>query len=723
MSERKKLEANDSCPGGLAQTVRECGCADLVPRINDIDKAWDGNQRRAALDQIDLLIKKEGLRACTATIKSNLLFELGEIDEAIATIQQLVEIAPEQPAPLAQLAGLLATRGDEQAVEVLLDAAEKYESQPAAISSLISATLRLGALMAEQGDFFGANAWLRVGIPYLDEESRQEVVHLMQGQPDSKNLAMFVSTDTRPLVTPQGAESPPAIPASEEALQASAMGRLRRAEELLKQAITEQPNRIDVWHELVTVLAGQGKRQAAHQTLRKMAELPELSSPWQLWIRSVAQWYGAAVAGPPVYRQHLRWEVDDANAVLEALHSHPQTLAMPDQAALMAQMSPPPKAMFGLLSKPALTADSQTTADEIPPEKVPYMLGLALLFGKQTDKPAMLEIMVDAEEADNVSTHIEEIAGDHLGNAIREDGRRQIPAALRSEVQWQVAGVPLNGVMDLVQRCDQYWVEELWPAMPHPGLDGKTPLEAKDDTALAKELAAAVLNIEVYFSTIGKRVDIDRVRERLGVPKIEITDPWEVPIEKMALPQWTRLDMVKLGHEEAAKLISNALSFRYVAVVRLMADHILDLLGADEPKYRAGILHRVAEAEYDPKEAARRMEEAAKALDAAGEDSFVAWYLTLEKTIASGDLTRLDELLPRAFETARTRAEYSNALMQLLMRYGLISPQQAAGQAGPAPAAPAQPGGVWTPDAPERPAPTPAAEPKQESKLWLPGMD
>ena len=77
------------------------------------------------------------------------------------------------------------------------------------------------------------------------------------------------------------------------------------------------------------------------------------------------------------------------------------------------------------------------------------------------------------------------------------------------------------------------------------------------------------------------------------------------------------------------------------------------------------------------------------------------------------------------------------ALLQVLSRYGLVTPdgrvmmpgkREAAEAADQQQAEASSGAGVWTPEAGESPAASsstqaPPEEPKQESKLWVPGMD
>lgn len=730
MSERKRLDAGSPCPGGLGQTVKECGCSELVSRIADIERAWEGNQRRAALDQLELLIQKEGVRACTASMKARLLEAMGEIDEAIDTMQTLIETAPQQPAALALLAGLLVEKGGERAVEVAVDAAELYGNQEASFQPFLNAALRIGEWFTqEKNDLMAASTWMRICLPYLTDESRRQITDSVAGTPESKNMAIFAEFPMPPAGDSGTKDLMERVPSFRDAFHAAMTGRFRAAISQLEQAWEQHPHELTLGKELARCQAAIGDSTAASQTLRKLAAHDSLSPAWKLWIDSVAQWYDVVVCGDPEYKQNLTWKVDDANAAMELLHSHRQSLVLPGTSPGIRDLKPPPKGLFLMFSQEPLTALNQQELDQVGPERVPYLYGLLLLFGKQTDQPARIEVISNSADAKSTRELVESILGDHLSDFEQSDVVRTVPHCFRAEVPWQFVGASLEQTSDLAKRCDEYWVREVWPDMPHPGLGGKTPREAKDDASLADQLAAAVFNIEVYLNTLGKEVDLASLRQDLGVAEIATADPWETPVESLPLTQWTRLDMVKLGHDDALFLFQRALTFRYVAVARQLADHLRQALGQDQLELQARIVFGLAQAEFDPKAAAQNLETAARIVDSLGKDSFVHWYLAVEKTLESGDFQNIQPRVSAALNAAGQRPEYMRVLMQLLVDHGLVQPSQLqeAGAGSPAsapvaaPAAPAE-GGLWTPDSPQPTAGAPGEE-KKESKLWLPGMD
>ncbi len=728
MSERKRLDAGSPCPGGLGQTVRECGCSKLVSRIADIERAWEGNQRRAALDQIELLIRKEGIRACTASMKVRFLEAMGEIDEAIDTMQVLIETAPQHPAALATLAELLAEKGDERAIEVAVDAAELYENQEASFQPFLNAALRIGEWFAqEKNDLMAAATWMRICLPYMTDDSRQSLADLLAGAPESKVMAVFSEFPMPPSRDGEGKDLTERVPSFRDAIHAAMNGRFRAAISQLERVWEQYPHELVLGQELARCLAAIGDSAAVSRTLRKLAAHDSLSPAWKLWIDSVVQWYDVVVCGDPEYKQNLTWKVDDANAAMELLHSHAQSLVLPGTPPGIRDLKPPPKGLFLMLSQEPLTTLNQQELDQVGPERVPYLYGLLLLFGKQTDQPARIEVISDFVDAQQTRELVESILGDHLSDFEQSDAVRTIPHCFRAEVQWQLVGASLEQTPDLAKQCDAYWVREVWPDMPHPGLGGKTPREAKGDSSLANQLAAAVFHIEVYLSTLGKEVDLTPLRQDLGVPEIETADPWETPVETLPLTQWTRLDMVKLGHDDAMFLLQRALTFRYVAAARQLADHLRETLGQDQLELQSRILFGLAEAEFDPRMAAQELEKAARIVDSLGKDSFIHWYLAVEKTLESGDFQNIQPRVSAALKAVDGRPEYMHGLMRLLMDHGLMQPSQlqaaAADTAAPATtaAAPAE-GGLWTPDSPQPTAGAPGEE-KKESKLWLPGMD
>ncbi len=724
MSEQKRFDAQSDCPGGLAQTVKECGCSHLVPKLTAIGRAWGGNQRRAAIDQLDVLIRKEGMRPCTVMMKLEILQEMEAFDEAIETAQQLVEAFPDLASPRAKLATLLALKRDERAIDVFLQAGECYDENREADTHLMQAgVLILDWYVESRLDPLAAGALAYVVAPAFADERVGDLVRVLAGHPQTKNASILAGTHIGPFDKTGEADIFKRLPGFEEALKECLRGRMVRAAERLEELAEEHPGELELLREAARCYAGANQSEKAAAVLRRIADNPRLSDAWRLWVRSVLQWYEAVVVKPTCFRSQVVVELADTEKAMELLHAHDQSLVIPGIAEQLQQLKPPPKVGFILISQPVLTKLSSEEVAAVTPERVPRHLGLALVFGKQTDRPARLVMTVDAEDLADIRALLESILGDQIVRLEVEPRGVSVPRVLAPRVQWHPVGAQVDDLRSLVERCDQWWVDEVWPELPHPGLGGKTPREAKADPALADALAGAVFNLEVYFGALGKEVDLGRLRASLNVPEIAEADPWETPVEYLPLPQWTRVDLVKLGKEDAIQLLERALRFRYVSAVRKLLPHVAELFGDNETVRLANLYAFAANVDPDGKRSAELYEQGAKLLESAGEESFILRFLALKNTVEASVTEELPQRVAAAYEAAKEE-EQRLVVFRLLYEYGFLQPSEGVEpleeSGASAAAVPAAESGLWTPDSD---VPAEGSAPKKESKLWLPGMD
>ncbi len=115
---------------------------------------------------------------------------------------------------------------------------------------------------------------------------------------------------------------------------------------------------------------------------------------------------------------NLVWTVKDVEKAQEAMLSAPRLRPLPfDPAQLGNAESPPPKAVYMLLDRPM-----PESADGLSVDNIPRLLGQALLFGRQTDREARLEVMgVAADEAPVVVALLREVAGEALAAQAKQE--------------------------------------------------------------------------------------------------------------------------------------------------------------------------------------------------------------------------------------------------------------------------------------------------------------
>jgi hypothetical protein len=263
---------------------------------------------------------------------------------------------------------------------------------------------------------------------------------------------------------------------------------------------------------------------------------------------------------------------------------------------------------------------------------------------------------------------------------------------------------------------------------------GKTLREVAADPNRRVEALAHILIREQVAEAERIEFDFDEVRRTLGLPVPEPIDPSGVRLETISLSRLRRIEASKLNDEQLEKQLSRALSFNAVTAARKFAT---ELLGRDRPDSKLGklelcsLLARLAPNSDDALDFILQAQGAAAAANKSPAELLLQ---ELPIRIERGEMDDLKRII-QTIETKHMREPgIAQAYVQLLVQYGLVSPEQLAqmgllgpGMGGPqpgrgrmpaAPAAAPASGGVWTPDGPAA-APAPAGK----SKLWLPGMD
>src|SRR5690606_37852929 len=133
-------------------------------------------------------------------------------------------------------------------------------------------------------------------------------------------------------------------------------------------------------------------------------------------------------------------------------------------------------------------------------DEIPNVVAEGLIFGKQTDREARVELYVPRTELEAAREALAQVAGELVSLPGREqEVVEQISReALAMSWNWHL---PPEVSSEERRRLDaekrQQMVMEVWPQVPRAELDGKTPAEAAGDPELALPLEAALLALEV----------------------------------------------------------------------------------------------------------------------------------------------------------------------------------------------------------------------------------
>ena len=230
-----------------------------------------------------------------------------------------------------------------------------------------------------------------------------------------------------------------------------------------------------------------------------------------------------------------------------------------DPGSLAEEGQPPPKAVYVVCDRPVPASAADTTLDSIP-----RILCQAILFGRETDREARLEIVgVESRNLDRLKSRLAEAAGPELGQPVRQEAGERLSRSLAMlHHNWRL---PQDSSPEQIRQWIRTYREDCllnqWPNSPLGLLEGKTPREAAADPNGRARVLGAILLLEFWTASDRDPFDFNRLRSRLGLPVLEPIDPEQTPIHEVPLPRLYRVVVEKLKDEDLLAGFHVAASF------------------------------------------------------------------------------------------------------------------------------------------------------------------
>jgi hypothetical protein len=703
------------CPGGTGKKLKFC-CADLIADLDKLSRMVAGEQRAAALEFVEKLDAKYPDRACLLSSKAMLQAELGQTEQSATTVAHFREKHPENPVALAESAILAARENPSQAVELLQMAFERADKQlPMQIYDGLG-VVALGLL--SEGEVLAARAhlMLQFGLSGGKDEQTLRLIVQVQGSPEVHLLLK----ENQPLVeAPEGALWKRPFDA---ALENARSGRWLAAVGEL-QALADKAGEWPAIVRNIAVLRGWLAQPAAAITAWRKYAAQEVPLDDAVEAQAAAQLLDRdEVDQVDIVR--TVYSVRDAETLLATLSMSRRALRMPgDLRALAAENEPPPKGYFSLLDRPKPAAGATLTL-----ESTPRILGQALVYGKQTDRDAQLELMAARPDVEACRAALVEVAGEALGPLLEELVGGQIAAGedLLSLKFYVPEEAPPAVRRELLSEGHRNQLLKEWPELPQRFFGGLSAREAARDPKQKIAVLAAILVLDLGGDTLLTAADFNRLRSELGVPEPQPIDPARLSVLELPYARLARLEVEKLSDQDLLLAHDRAQEVRFTRAMRLLGREIVRRPSLDKEVDKAGIYALLAQLEGDLTQAVTDLDEARRIAAAAGKSSARIDLVELAVRMGQGDVHEADRLLAHIRDEHLREPGIAQALYSMLAQWGIVRPDGSM-PAEPVPqqqgivvpgAAPAQGGGkIWTPGA--EPAPGGA----KKSAIWTPGME
>lgn len=717
------LDAYAICPCGSGKKLKFCCCKDLVHELEKVTRAMAGDQRAAALDQIQKLVADKGPRPALLALQAESLMALENLDEAEKANARLIEAMPHSPVGQAIQAVLDAVKGNvESAVERLQEALENTDDGMLRI--VYSAIVLVANALIEAGKLLAGRGHLLLHAGFGGEENSPAIETLVQLNM-TPGLPVLFKQDF------QFVECPAGVPWHGEfnaAMRSARRGAWLAACESLESLNQKVPDQPAIGRNIAILRGWLGQDDQAVAAWRKYAALPNVSQDDSIEAEAIAHLLAKPAEQDFVDVLKLTYQVTDTQRLMEMFQSDKRMDAMPfDVAELAEEGEPPPKGAFHLYDR-TMPASLEAVKSAID---LPRLIGEAYVFGKQTDREARVELVLDrTDEFEQKKSEILQRLGSLIGKLEKEEVLERI-SRLRAETapKWRfprdIDATRLKQLMD-EQRREAYLTR--WPNVPMGVFDGRSAREAAGVPALRNRVSGAILNLELANeeSAAQNGFDFNELRRDLGLPERGTTEFSGGNLYDISLIRMGRLDYSQLSDDDLIKAYGRLALNGYRTALYRCAEELVARPSLANRVDLAEIYRALVTVARDSDKALQFLDRGRRVTATRGE-SPATWYL-LELQIRLSryegeECNRLVRLISSRFGN---EPGVARQLYALLVRHGVINPDgtpahgpvSAPQAAVPAaePAAASAAGSLWTPD-------SPAPAPKQESKLWLPGRD
>jgi hypothetical protein len=355
-------------------------------------------------------------------------------------------------------------------------------------------------------------------------------------------------------------------------------------------------------------------------------------------------------------------------------------------------------------------------------DNMPSVFGQLLLFGRETDRAARLEIVgLTKTQADQAGLILRQIGGDSLASAPEETLMTKTSASHQMiSHRWvPPRGVPRARVDALLVQDFRDTLLNRWPDHPLGVLGGRSLRQAAGDPAAQVASLAAIFVMQQWSGRSQAEFDFNDLRSQLGLPTLGPIEPQPGTIRTLPLVRLIRVQVEKLSDDDLALVFHRAAIYAAWDAARKFARAVIDRPSFARRPERIEAYRLLAQSATTLEEGIGNIDEGRRDALSNGQ-SCAAWDLMeLSLHFGHGDVDQAMTLMQHIESRHIQEQGVAQALTQMLINVGLLnpdgSPVAAPGRQVPSAAgsqAP-EPSKLWTPD---------SESSGSGGKLWTPGM-
>ena len=565
------IDIYQQCPCHEEKKIKFCCGKAVVEDLNDALAKHHSGQSQAALEQLDRAMESMGPKDCLTTFKTFVQIAVQDVDGAESTNDSFLERCPDHPTGLQNRALIETMRGEiDQATLTLQDAMDSITGTELPVS-LARAFESIGMALVARQNILAARSHLAFALFLKGEDQRLQ--HLLHELYNPSGAILFLKADHQLDPPVEGADWEKSFTNVHRAV---GRGQFRRALGMLLQLNEQHPNQPQITKGIAVVTSMFAPQDAQIAAWRNVAAMETTKPKNSIEFHGLAEAL-AAMSGAegfiPVNR--CSWEVDDFEKITEACISSDRMTPMdpgPDHDPF--NEGPAPRAGFLMMDKPKLRSP-----DDLSMDTIPFSLGEVLLYGKQTDRSARVELVCveNSRFSDGVDAvkSIVGVSGDP--KTVAFDKVNQGSDAITWN--WSLPeGTTREQHKDLLVEMKKVALGR-WLELKHEFVGGKSIRDVAGDAEFEHWVQAKLLHLQQTANGEAFKAEaIDELRSELGVAKLEPLAPAED--EFLTPMQMCRIDAPKLsdeqllGYFQIATMTQNFTGLKQITPELLKRDHI-----------------------------------------------------------------------------------------------------------------------------------------------------
>ncbi len=548
------LDANSYCPGGSGKKIKYC-CSDNIVELQKIEKMMQGQQHAACYNYLESLLSKQPERVCLIAAKCDLLFQkhvkdiysgnAGDLSEWSRSIDMFYQVSPKNP--LALLWKSVQSMLDGNLIQSLdfFEASFEFQYSGMNANGMLSA-LNLQLSYLSEHNLFPC-------LLFVLSRKMDLLSHITNsGKADANNPELIDSRNMFHQIQSNASIPLPLRQSyrlyshsnsqSEESFSHAAElahnNRLREARNEFKAIADAHPEDTHALYNAAILSMFRSEYDSAIELLNLLAQR-ETDLAHKVDAFTLARLLSNDPLDDQLEMVNISYKVKDADKTKELLLTNPQLLS--ERKPLASQEGIPPMLMGVLLDQ----AKQLRWSDDLTFEDIPVVVGGLLLWGKRTDRDALLEIteILDCDR-ESIVDMLQESLGDLLDGEpeVRVIGAPSITLDSFQRQQVFPDDIPEEKVAVLQNEHFNDLLLECWPELPL-GVLGCSMREAAEKPEKRVAVESVIELMRFQMVNLEEVLDFKALRKKLNLPEREklVCAPEELSSIPTSLYGWIDL--------------------------------------------------------------------------------------------------------------------------------------------------------------------------------------